>query len=167
MYWRAEPTSLRGTFRSCKFTSETEQRFDRTSSNGFKLPEGWFKLDIRKKLFTMRLVKHRHVAQRDGGCPIPGNIQDHTGQSSKQSHVVEDVPAHCMGMVLNYLLSNPNTFISLWFLHTFRDTEITLSQAQIFTKKSKPNQNKLLVQNTELFLNFWFLDRPGFCHNRY
>lgn len=79
MYWRAEPTNLRGTFRSCKFTSETKQQFDRTSNNGFKLPQGWFKLDIRKKPYTMRLVKHGHVAQRDGGCPIPGNIHVRVG----------------------------------------------------------------------------------------
>lgn len=61
----------------------------------------------------MRLVKYRHIAQRDGGCPIPGKIQDHIGQSSKKSHVVEDIPAHCMGMVLNYLPSKLNTSISL------------------------------------------------------
>lgn len=117
-------TNLRGTSRSSKFT-ETEQQFNRTSSNGFKLPEGGFKLDIRKQPFTMRLVKHRHAAQRNGGCAIPGNIQDYFGQSSEQPHPAEDVLAHCMGMVLKDLPSNPSISVSLWFPHVFRDIHVT------------------------------------------
>jgi len=38
------------------------------------------------------------VAQRGGGCPIPGNVQAQVGRSSERPGLVEDGPAHSRGL---------------------------------------------------------------------
>jgi len=43
------------------------------------------------------------VAQRGSGGPIPGNIQGQVGRGSEQPGLVENVPAHCRGVVLDDL----------------------------------------------------------------
>ena len=43
------------------------------------------------------------VAQRDGRCPISGNIQSQVGPSSEQPGLVEDIPALCSGVGIDDL----------------------------------------------------------------
>ena len=50
-------------------------------------------------MFFFLNVKHsealEQVSQRDGGCPVLGDIQDQAGPGSEQPDLAVHVPVHC------------------------------------------------------------------------
>jgi len=56
---------LKGAYKKDGDSFFTNACCDRKSSNDFKLREGRFRLHIRKKFFTLRVVKHWHRLPRE------------------------------------------------------------------------------------------------------
>ncbi len=68
---------------------------DRTRGNGFKLRQGRFILDIRKKLFTQRVVTHWYRFPNGGcGCPSLEAFKARLDVVSGQPGLVVGDPAH-------------------------------------------------------------------------
>jgi len=56
---------MKGAYKKAREVLFTRACNDRTRGNGFKLREGRFQLDVRKKLFTMTVVRHWHRLPRE------------------------------------------------------------------------------------------------------
>jgi len=75
---------------------------DRTRGNGFKLREGRIQTGYKEEIFYHEGGETlAQVAQRGGGCPMPGNIQGQVRWGSEKPDLVEDVPGHCRGIGLD------------------------------------------------------------------
>ena len=76
---------------------------DRTKENGFNLKEGRFRLDVTKKFFTERTVRHWHSCPEKLWCPIPGGAQGQLGWGPGQLDLVVGTPVRGRGLELDDL----------------------------------------------------------------
>jgi len=68
---------------------------NRTKGNVFKIEEGRFRLDIRKKFFTVGVVRHWHRLPREAvAAPSLELLKARLDGAFEQPDLVEGVPAH-------------------------------------------------------------------------
>jgi len=90
---------LKGAYRKDGEGLYTSVCSDSTRGNGCKLKEGRFGLDIRKKFFTMRVLKHwNRLPLESVAAPSLEVFKGQVGWSSEQPGLVGDGPAHARGI---------------------------------------------------------------------
>jgi len=87
----------------------TRSDSDRRRRNGFKLREGKFKLDDRRKSFPQRAVRRWHSCPEKLWGPIPGGTQGQEGWGSGQPELVGGNPAGDRGIGTRESLRSPPT----------------------------------------------------------
>ena len=93
--------------------------FTQSDSGGneewFKLKEGRYRLDVRRKFFPQRVARQWHSCAEKLWCPIPGRTQGQAGWGPGKPELVGGSPAHSRGWgsVGLELPSNPNHSVIL------------------------------------------------------
>jgi len=113
-------------------------RCSRKSGNCFKLKEGRYRLDMRKKYFVIMVAKPwDKLPQKGDECPVLGDVQGQAGRGSEQTDLAVDVPVHCRGVVLMPFIGpfnfNDSTLL-LWSLFSLWFNDHILSESSFHKK---------------------------------
>ncbi|KAK4831024.1 hypothetical protein QYF61_014912 [Mycteria americana] len=128
---------------------------------------GLFSLEKRRVqenlIAAFRYIK---VAQRSCGCPIIESVQGQVGQSFEQPHLVEDVPAHGMGVGLDVSCKGclkPGIKFTLRLKSPEDESMKQLSPEKLETELSLASgtQGFHMDSLTEFKFSIWNLDLPS------
>jgi len=109
---------LKGTYKRAAEALSTRAWSDRTRDNGFKLKEGWFRWDIRKKFFSVRMVRPWARFPREA-VPAPSLtvFKARTGLGAPWAGGRGPCPWQRGWNEMVYKVpSNPNHSVILWYL---------------------------------------------------